>query len=221
MEKFITVNNEWIKSKKIILIYFNHENVRSRAIKVFGKFSNVIKRELIINEDIREEYLNTAMEIKDLVDSDYKKCPDEILINQIEDFLNSHTTCTLCSCSGNRPIGTPIEYMYKEGYMYFITEGGRKFFNILRNNKVVVSVYEDYKGFDKLNGYQFLGEASIIKDDSEEYRSVLSMKKLNAQMVASMNVMLHVLKVKLQRADIISSDIKKNGYDAKQKYFFK
>lgn len=221
MRKFIAVNNEWIKNKKIILIYLNYENVKSRAIKVFGNFSNIIKKEFIINKDTKGEYLNIAMKIKDLIDSDYEKCPDEILIKQIEDFLNSHTTCTLCSCSGSRPIGTPIEYMYKKGYMYFITEGGRKFFNILMNSRVIVSVYEDYNGFDKLNGYQFLGEASIIKDDSEEYRNVIAMKKLDVEMVDSMNVMLHVLKVKLERVDIISSDIKKKGYDAKQKYFFK
>ncbi|URZ16193.1 pyridoxamine 5'-phosphate oxidase family protein [Clostridium felsineum] len=220
IEKFVTENNGWIRSKKIILIYFDYENVKLKAKKIFSTFNDVLEKEFIIKQGTEDEYLNFAMEIKDLIDTDYKKCPDNLLIKQIGDFLYSHTTCTLCSCSGSRPIGTPIEYMYKSGYMYFITEGGRKFFNIIRNNKVIISVYEDYKGFNKLNGYQFFGVASILEDNSEEYKSVITMKKLNVEAINSINVMLHVIKVKLERVDIISSDIKKKGYDVKQKYFY-
>lgn len=152
------------------------------------------------------------------MERDIKKYPDELLKNDIEAFLKEHNMCTLCTGSMNVVIGTPIEYMYEDGNIYIITEGGRKFINILKNDEVSVAIYNKYEGFDKLKGLQLKGKAKIISIDDTEYDSILKMKNLKPENVRNLNMIMNILRVKLERADFLCSEIKIKGYDAKQIY---
>ncbi|KHD38756.1 hypothetical protein NL50_04460 [Clostridium acetobutylicum] len=220
LQDFISSNARWLSKKKIMLYYPNEEKLMLKVRNIFIKFDVVLEKNFSKNKRDQNAALDFFMEIKNIMDSQYKECPNKLLKDKIEEFFLKHNTCTLCSCSEGRTIGTPIEYIYENGFMYFITEGGRKYFNILKNDKVLISVYEEYSGFNRLNGYQCFGKAEVIEDYSKEYEYAIAMKKLNLNNIKRLNIMLHVIKVKLERVDVISSEMKKSGYDVKQIYFF-
>ncbi len=45
----------------------------------------------------------------------------------------------------------------KDGFIYFISEGGEKFANILMNPNVSMAIYENYDRMDNLAGMQLWG----------------------------------------------------------------
>lgn len=225
---FINVNIEWLRKKKIVLIYNSakHLNIHSCVKKIKDEFGDSLKFEntFYLKEDnhksrkLKNEFIEIAAEIRSVMELDIKRCPDELLKNYIEAFLNEHNMCTLCTGSGDMVIGTPIEYMYEAGNMYIITEGGRKFINILKNGKVSAAVYNKYEGFAKLKGLQLKGNIEIISTDDPEYDRILKMKNLKPENVKNLNMIMNVLRIKLERADFLCSEFKSKGYDAKQIY---
>lgn len=225
---FISVNMEWLMKKKIVLIYnFNkHLNIDSYVNKIKALLMDNIKYENAFyfgedkykNRKLKNKFIEFAAKIRDIMELDIKRYPDELLKNDIEAFLNEHNMCTLCTGSMDMVIGTPIEYMYECGSIYIVTEGGRKFINILRNEEVSAAVYNEYEGFAKLKGLQLRGKAEIISVENPEYDRVLQMKKLKPENVKNLNMIMNVLKIKLERADFLCSEIKVKGYDAKQIY---
>ena len=70
--------------------------------------------------------------------------------------------------------------------MYFITEGGEKFANILLNNMVSISVYENYESMMKLAGMQITGRASIVDCNSQEYMDILGIKGINSEHIKAL-----------------------------------
>lgn len=219
---------DWLKEKKAVLIYNSnkHLNVHSCVNKIKTLLMDGIKYEntFCLGEDkyknrkLKNKFIAFATKIRDIMELDIKKCPDELLKNDIEAFLKEHNMCTLCTGSTDMVIGTPIEYMYEAGNMYIITEGGRKFINILKNDEVSAAVYNEYEGFAKLKGLQLKGKVEIISIDNPEYDRILKMKKLRPENVKNLNMIMNVLRIKLERADFLCSEIKTKGYDAKQIY---
>lgn len=227
---FINDSMNWLKEKKIICIYNSnkHSNAHSYARKIKDRMKDSLKYESSFymgenkrkNEKLKNTFIEIAAKIRDIMELDIEEYPRELLKEDIEGFLKEHNMCTLCTGSIDMVIGTPIEYMYEEGNIYIITEGGRKFINILRNPKVSVAVYNKYSGFNKLKGLQLKGRAEIISPEAEEYSRVLALKKLNLENIKSLNMIMNVIRIKLERADFLCSEIKSKGYDAKQIYKF-
>lgn len=225
---FINVNMDWLKEKKTVLIYNSnkHLNIHSCVNKIKVLLSDNIKYEntFYLGEDkyknrrLKNKFIESAAKIRTIMECDIKKYPDELLKNDIEAFLKEHNMCTLCTGSGDMVIGTPIEYMYETGNIYIITEGGRKFINMLKNDKVSIAIYNKYEGFAKLKGLQLKGKVEIISIDDQEYDRILEMKKLKLENVKNLNMIMNVLRIKLERADFLCSEIKIKGYDAKQIY---
>lgn len=225
---FISTNMEWLEEKKIILIYNSnkHLDIYSSVNKIKALLMNNIKYEdtFYLGEDkhenkkLKDKFIEFAAKIRAIMECDIKKYPDELLKNHIEAFLKEHNMCTLCTGSMDMIIGTPIEYMYEAGNIYIITEGGRKFINILKNDKVSAAVYNEYEGFAKLKGLQLKGKVEIISIDNPEYDRILEMKKLQPENVKNLNMIMNILRIKLERADFLCSEIKTKGYDAKQIY---
>lgn len=219
---------DWLKERKTVLIYNSnkHLNIHSCINKINALLSENVKCEntFYIGEDkcknkkLKSKFIEIAAKIRTIMEYDIKKYPDELLKNDIEAFLKEHNMCTLCTGSGDMVIGTPIEYMYEAGNMYIITEGGRKFINILKNDKVSAAVYNEYEGFTKLKGLQLKGKVEIISIDDPQYDRILEMKKLKPENVKKLNMIMNVLRIKLERADFLCSEIKTKGYDAKQIY---
>ncbi|EYE87965.1 flavin-nucleotide-binding protein [Fervidicella metallireducens AeB] len=138
----------------------------------------------------------------------------------MEEFLNCHSTCTLSTASNKRVRGTPIEYNYKNNYIYLLTEGGEKFCNLLKNCSVSVSVYDNFQGMGKLAGMQIQGEAFLIDEKSREYKDVLNLRGINYENIIKLPITMNIIKIKLLKAEFIYSKFKSLGYDSKQIYYF-
>lgn len=243
--EFIYNNIGWLKEKKIVLFYNAHDSQFhiSLCIKEIHKLldKNLIykdcfyfdKDELKIKKsknkpkdygyklmELKEHFIKYAADIRSIMEDDIKKYPEELLKNKIEEFLHLHNTCTLCTASNDMVIGTPIEYIYENGRIYIITEGGRKFINLLRNDNVSIAVYENYSGFANLEGLQLGGRATIIDYNDYEYDEIIKLKKLDPKNIKKLNMLMNVIKIDLYRATFLSADIKKEGYEAKQVMIF-
>lgn len=147
--------------------------------------------------------------------------PREELKSAIEDFLLSHNTCTLSTGTKDCVRGTPIEYSYKNGCVYFVTEGGMKFANLLLNNNVSISIYDSYSGMGKLSGMQLSGKAYILENGSLEYKKVFELKNIPYEQILKLPIIMNVIKVKIDMVEFLCSKFKEMGYDSKQVYYLK
>ena len=167
-----------------------------------------------------EDIINYGLELKSLKDDLIPLMPSLQLKNLIEEFLDSHNTCTLSTSYKERVRSTPIEYTYNNGYIYLISEGGEKFANLLLNNNVSIAVYEDYIGMNNLAGMQITGIASLIERNENEYKDVITMKGLNLNFINNMAVNMNIIKIKIIKIEFLYSKFKKMGYEPKQIFIF-
>ena len=167
-----------------------------------------------------EDIINYGLELKSLKDDLIPLMPSLQLKNLIEEFLDSHNTCTLSTSYKERVRSTPIEYTYNNGYIYLISEGGEKFANLLLNNNVSIAVYEDYIGMNNLAGMQITGIASLIERNENEYKDVITMKGLNLNFINNMAVNMNIIKIKISEIEFLYSKFKKMGYEPKQIFIF-
>ena len=134
----------------------------------------------------------------------------------IDDFILRHNTCTLATGFETVVRATPIEYTYHNGFFYFLSEGGEKFANLLRNSSVSVCIYDDYKSMAELGGMQITGEAELITVGSGEYRSVLEQRKLNYEKLRSLPITMNMIKVTVQKIEFLNSSFAAKGYQVRQ-----
>ena len=167
-----------------------------------------------------EDIINYGLELKSLKDDLIPLMPSLQLKNLIEEFLDSHNTCTLSTSYKERVRSTPIEYTYNNCYIYLISEGGEKFANLLLNNNVSIAVYEDYIGMNNLAGMQITGIASLIERNENEYKDVITMKGLNLNFINNMAVNMNIIKIKISEIEFLYSKFKKMGYEPKQIFIF-
>lgn len=161
-----------------------------------------------------------GIEIKNIRDDFIKRVPKTQLLKGVEEFLNAHNTCTLCTSSSIGVRGTPIGYSYKDGHIYIITEGGEKFANIILNNRVSITIYDNYQGMMKLSGMQIAGEASIVCNNTDEYKKILYLTGIDPDTIKSFSVNMNIIKIKMRKVEFLYSKFKNMGYDIKQTYLF-
>lgn len=168
-----------------------------------GKFEikNACKRAISVRE-----ILNTQN--NSLSESDLKK--------SINEFINSHNTCALATSSSEFTRVTPIEYVYYEDNLYFITEGGLKFANILQNPNVAICIYDNYNNMHDLKGLQIEGKAKSVELYSDEYIKVINKRKLTVEQIKSFKVNLNLIKVTINKFEFLNSDFRKMNVDVKQ-----
>ena len=142
----------------------------------------------------QKEIIEYSLKLKSFKENLTTPVDQTKLKSVIDEFLSSHNTCTLATCHLNSVRSTPIEYNYLNGHLYLLSEGGEKFANLLLNDNVSVSVYEDYTGMNTLKGMQITGYASLI-GEGEEYYSVLKFKDLNIDLIRSMSVNINMIKI--------------------------
>lgn len=163
-----------------------------------------------------ENIIESVLEIKYLRDK-HSNVDREVLTEFIEKFLHEHNTCTLSTSYKTRLRGTPIEYSYKDGYFYFVSEGGEKFANILLNKSVALSIYNSFEGMDKLESIQISGEAELIPIGSKDYKEIMKGKGIKYN---KLPFNLNMFKVKAVEAEILWSGFSIKGYDVKQYFKF-
>jgi uncharacterized protein YhbP (UPF0306 family) len=168
----------------------------------------------------QDEVVKYSLKLKSIKEKLMTPVKLEELKTAVEEFLTSHNTCTLTTGHNNIVRSTPIEYSYKDGNIYILSEGGEKFANLLYNKNVSVAIYEDYTSMINLKGMQITGEASIIECESQEYTDVLTWKGLNVDAIKSLPVNMNMIKIKLNKVEFLNSQFKSQGADAKQIYKF-
>jgi hypothetical protein len=167
-----------------------------------------------------EEIVDYGMKIKDQLEKMLSLMPSEEMRVVLDEYLNSHNTCALCTGFGEEVRGTPIEYNYIDGSFYFLSEGGFKFANLLRNPNVSIAIFDNYSGMTSLAGFQISGQVEFIEIGSAEYRMVLEHKGLKAEKILEMPFRLNLIKVIPIKAEILYSKLRELGYDSKQIYYF-
>lgn len=167
-----------------------------------------------------EQVAEAGLAIKTVRDSFASPAPPEEVRRRIDDFLTAHNTCTLCTGAAGHVRATPIEYLYRDGELYLISEGGEKFAHLLVNPHVSVAVYDPYEGMDKLAGLQLLGRAEVVPEGADSYLRALGWRGMDTEAVAAMPFTLNLIRVHVERAELLWSGFADLGYDRRQVYVF-
>ncbi len=181
-----------------------------------GFFRNAKTSPGSLNKFDKSSFDMLALRIKEMKDEGCSRIDDDLLRKHIEDFLAEHNTCVLATGSGDRVRATPIEYMFIDGYIYMLSEGGEKFANILMNPGVSIGISDPYKSMSDLAGMQISGTAKVIEMASEEYKSILGKRKLDYEKILSLPMALNLLKIDIGKVEFLWSGFGKLGYDVKQ-----
>ncbi len=197
-------------------ITLNEED--KKALQLFSERAG-FKLEDIDNFNL-ENVLKYALELKLIKDDMMPKAPSPKVKESIEKFLTFHNTCTLSTSYKNRVRSTPIEYIYNNGFMYLLSEGGEKFSNIPLNKKVSMAVYDDYTGMNSLAGMQITGSAYILPEDTDEYYDVIKMNGLNKNFIKNIPFNMNIIKIELEKIEFLYSKFKEMDFEPKQIYFF-
>ncbi len=143
---------------------------------------------------------------------------DELLL-QIEKFIIAHNTCAMATGSGDFVRCTPIEYNYKDGVFWMLSEGGLKFRGLEDNKNVSLAIYDSYTGLGQLGGMQITGTAELVEPWTEEYMELLAFKKIPAEKLKKLPVTMNLIKVTPTRIDFLCSEFKSLGYDPRQNLY--
>ncbi len=164
-----------------------------------------------------EGYVKAANHWK-AIDAAAVKMPKEELLRAIEEYVMANDTCALATGSGDQIRNTPIEYKYRDGAFWMLSEGGEKFLGLEKNKNVCIAVFDKYAGFAKLKGLQVQGTAEIVEPFSEEYLKAAECRKIPVEMLKKLPEPMNLIKVVPERMDFVNSDLKKDGYGIRQEY---
>lgn len=184
------------------------------AIKKFTSITNIPftdMKKFSINEVI-----DIALQIKDNIDDRREKLSDEIVGKVVDKFIQTHNTCVISTCYDNYPRATPIEYTYYKNKLYFISEGGVKFANIIRNKNISIGIFDNYKTMSKLGGLQITGKVKEITYLSNEYFEVMKMKKISKETIEKLELILNIFEVSMEKIEVLNTEFKKYKGDSKQ-----
>ena len=140
----------------------------------------------------------------------------DALLTKIDEFIMAHNTCALATGCGNFVRCTPIEYNYKDGKFWMLSEGGLKFHALEENKNVCLAIYDSYAGFGKLGGMQVTGTAELIEPWSVEYLDLLAFKKISAESLKKLPQTMYLIKITPLHIDFLWSGFKKLGFDSRQ-----
>ena len=145
-----------------------------------------------------------------------KRMPADELRAAIDTFLAEHNTCALATGSDDFVRCTPLEYAWRNGAIWIFSEGGLKFRGLKENPHVSVAVFEPYDGFGKLASSQVTGTAELIDADDPAFAEAAAAKGIPAAALEKVAARLHLIKIVPSRIDYLYSDLKAQGYDARQ-----
>lgn len=142
------------------------------------------------------------------------------------DFVSSHNTCALATAVADNKSGksgknilirnTPVEYSYQDGTFWIFSEGGHKFRGIVENGDVCLTIYDNYSGFGKLMSAQIQGKAELIEPFSSEYISAAEFRNIPIIALQKLDHPMHLIRIVPTHIDVLNSDFKNHGIDARQ-----
>lgn len=222
--KFVIENATWLINKEVGLVCTDVE--KDPGIKALKKLQSILGSAVVHCKTIKcdkciEEIVQFSLELKRIRESFFKTMPKDDLKKCIDTFISSHKSCDLATGYNNWIRSTPIEYIYKDGCMYILSEGGKKFANIILNSRVSVSIYENFTDMSNLEGMQIRGKAEILELDTEEYKEILKLKGIDEAKLDLMPGILNCIKINFDKIEYLSSKFKSLGYSTKQIYYYK
>ncbi len=149
-----------------------------------------------------------------------KAMPMEQLKPIVDEFLSSNAVCALATGYGSFVRCTPLEYSYHDGKIWIFTEGGEKFIGLEKNNGVSLAIYENNPKFNELKSIQIQGITEIIEPMSKLYIAHANYKKIPVsalQKLLEQGHAMHLLCITPTKMDILFSELKKQGYDIRQR----
>ena len=162
-----------------------------------------------------EEFDQAAVYWTDKEDTE-RLMPAGELAAAIDTFLSAHNTCALATGSGVFVRCTPLEYAWRADAIWIFSEGGLKFRGLKGNDKVSVAVFEPYDGFGKLASAQVTGTAELIDASDPSFAEAAAAKGIPDAALEKVADRLHLIKIVPSRIDLLCSDLKDRGYDARQ-----
>lgn len=139
---------------------------------------------------------------------------------EMEKFIQEHNTCALATGCDDFVRCTPIEYSYRHGKIWLLSEGGLKFRALKNNKNVCLAIYDPYSGFNTLGGMQISGTAKLVEPMSEEYLELMAYKKISVDNLRKLQHELYLICVTPTQIDFLWSGFKKMGYDSRQHLVF-
>ena len=144
------------------------------------------------------------------------RLPREDALARIDAFLSTHTTCALATGNGTFVRCTPLEYAWHDGRIWILSEGGLKFRGLAHNAHVCLAVFDPYTTMGQTHGLQVTGTADIVGEDDPHYARELAGKGLTVERLHRMGARLHLLRITPQSYDLLDSDLRGEGVDARQ-----
>jgi len=219
---FVSNNLDWLRKKRVVLFAIGKtgkvsSDSFSRLTSLLG---NAVLGEEIVDPSDLPTIAEAGLRVKTLRDAGDVKLPASELKQQIENFLNGHKYCTLCTAYSDRVRGTAVTYKYHDGHMYIICEGAAKFANLILNDNVCISLHAPFQGVGTA-GLQLTGKVKILDPASDAYRRMMEIKGSDYQRLTTLPWIVWGLDVKLEKAEFWWAEWRNRGIGPKQIYNFK
>ena len=95
------------------------------------------------------------------------------LRQQVLNYLETHNTMTLGTCSGDMPWAATVFYASDDLRLYFFSvPDSRHCQNLAANSRVAVTVQEDYHDWQRIKGIQLEGTAVLVDSMIEKAKAM-------------------------------------------------
>lgn len=145
-----------------------------------------------------------------------KHLPEDELKNRVKAFISSHKTLALATGTGSYVRNTPVEYSFDGKYLWIMSEGGKKFIGLEKNDQVSATIFETYQGFGTIHSVQIQGRALIEEPFGPVYMNYLQQKHIPEEMIRKMPVPMSLIRIEPVEIDYLDSGLKKEGFDVRQ-----
>src|SRR6266513_288971 len=97
----------------------------------------------------------------------------DALKQQIVDYLKSHNTMTLATCAGDVPWAATVFFASDDLRLYFFSAPeSRHCQNLTVNQRVAVTIQEDYKDWREIKGIQLEGSVALVDGVVEKAKAM-------------------------------------------------
>jgi len=97
----------------------------------------------------------------------------DALKQQIVDYLKSHNTMTLATCAGDVPWAATVFFASDDLRLYFFSAPeSRHCQNLTINQRVAVTIQEDYKDWREIKGIQLEGSVALVDGVVEKAKAM-------------------------------------------------
>jgi uncharacterized protein YhbP (UPF0306 family) len=95
------------------------------------------------------------------------------LKQQVLDYLQTHNTMTLATCSVDVPWAATVFYASNDLRLYFFSvPDSRHGQNLAANPRIAVTIQEDYRDWRKIKGIQLEGTATVVDGLAERAKAM-------------------------------------------------